>query len=66
MYFSDRYGLVFGTNDLSINFNQMQTSCSKLGSIYEIPTGMNEYALAGEEKGWDVSEIEIFGLVPYK
>ncbi len=37
VYFSEKYGLVFGTNDLVINFKDMEMSCSKLGGIYEIP-----------------------------
>lgn len=38
IYFSEKYGIVFGTNDLIINFTEMEQSCSKLGGIYEIPS----------------------------
>ena len=62
IYFSEKYGLVFGTTDLILNFNNMQESSSKLGSIYDIPTGLTELALAGKETNWEVEEIEIFGL----
>ena len=37
IYFSEKYGLIFGTNDLTIDFKSMDKSCSKLGGIYEIP-----------------------------
>ena len=37
IYFSDKHGLVFGTGDLNINFTNIEKSCSKLGSMYEIP-----------------------------
>lgn len=37
IYFSEKYGMVFGTNDLVINFSKMDQSCSKLGGIYDIP-----------------------------
>ncbi len=37
IYFSEKYGVVFGTNDLVINFSDMEQSCSKLGGIYDIP-----------------------------
>ena len=37
IYFSEKYGLVFGSNDLAINFDDMKKSCSRVGSIYEVP-----------------------------
>ena len=37
IYFSEKYGLVFGTTDFTINFNKLELSQSKLGPIYEIP-----------------------------
>jgi hypothetical protein len=37
IYFSEKYGIVFGTNDLIINFTKMELSCSRLGGVYEIP-----------------------------
>ena len=37
IYFSEKYGLIFGTNDLTIDFKNMEKSCSKLGGVYEIP-----------------------------
>ncbi|CDW78080.1 UNKNOWN [Stylonychia lemnae] len=66
IYFSEKFGLVFGTNDLAINFNNMSLSCSKLGQVYEVPNNMNELCLAGQEKNWIVQEIEIFALSLYK
>ena len=38
IYFSEKYGIVFGTNDFVVNFSDMEQSCSKLGGIYEIPS----------------------------
>ena len=57
VYFSEKYGIVFGTNDLVINFSDMEQSCSKLGGIYEIPEGMNENALTGLNPISQVSQM---------
>ena len=55
--------MVFGMNDLSINFTDLKKSSSKLGQVYGVPSGCNEYALAGKEKGWEIEEIEVFSLI---
>jgi hypothetical protein len=57
VYFSEKYGIVFGTNDLVINFSDMEQSCSKLGGIYEIPEGMNENSLTGLNPISQVSQM---------
>jgi hypothetical protein len=37
LYFQEKYGVVMGKNDLSIDFSDIGKSCSKLGNVYSIP-----------------------------
>ncbi len=61
MYFSEKYGAIFGNQDLVINFDNLKSSYSKLGSTYELGTG-GIYNLAGRYNNWNIEEIEIFSL----
>lgn len=37
VYFSEKYGMVFGNGDLTLNFNSIEKSISKLGNVYDVP-----------------------------
>lgn len=49
LYFSSKYGMVFGKKDLELNFDNMKKSQSTLGSIYEKPKELDaKTCLAGK------------------
>ena len=54
LFFSEKYGLVFGRNDLSLDFDNMKNSKSKLGMTYSAVEEFGEYGLAGKHTDWDV------------
>ena len=61
MYFSEKYGAIFGNQDLVLNLDNLRSSYSKLGSTYEEGIG-GKYQLAGRYNNWNIQEIEIFSL----
>ncbi len=63
IYFSDKFGLVFGTHDLTINFDNLKASSSELGNIFEPPVGVGPSGLAGSFSDWEINDIEIYKLM---
>ncbi|KAL4476090.1 hypothetical protein ABPG74_009823 [Tetrahymena malaccensis] len=52
-----------GKQDLIINFDNPEKSCSNLGYAYKIdPNLVSDKILAGQYTDWNVSEIEVYSL----
>ena len=54
---------MFGQGDLTINFDDVSKSSSKLGKIYRLPENSNSNILTGsqsDEFGHELIEIEVY------
>ncbi|KAL4499760.1 hypothetical protein ABPG72_017300 [Tetrahymena utriculariae] len=53
-----------GKQDLIINFDNPEKSCSNLGYAYKIdPNIVSDKILAGQYTDWNVSEVEVYSLI---
>ena len=70
LYFSKKYGMVFGQGDLNLNFSDIASSSSKLGQTFQVPDGQwskqeAESALSGSgttQFGSDIVELEVYAI----
>lgn len=55
------FGPIFGDGrDLYISLDNLQSSYSILGDTYQVPTGFDQYYLAGKVEQWQIADVIVY------